>query len=356
MNSHNNPAADIRSGESLDFDALQRHLKSVIPGLSGEAEFSQYPGGNSNLTYRVAFPGNDLVLRRPPFGTKARSAHSMIREYRVVNALRPVFPTVPETMYYSDDESIIGSEFYVMRRVEGNLVRHVIPPEWGFSNDDRRRFCVSFWEKLIELHQVDVVAAGLADFGRPQGYVERQILGWNGRFEKALTPDQDPFVDVRDWLEQGIGTAREDCVAILHGDYRIDNVIWSDTDRFSIRALLDWEISALGHPLMDLGNALAYWVEAGDPGYLQTLKLQPSAEEGMLTRAEILDLYSRKTGFDTTNFTFYYTYGLFRNAVILQQIYFRYFHSQTTDPRFEKFGRIAKHLCEHCRLLIREST
>ena len=351
MSFQGNPTAPVRSGEELDWEALDRHLQKVIPGLEGRPEISQFASGNSNLTYRLKYRNEDLVVRRPPFGTKAKSAHSMIREYRIMNALKPVYACVPDTLYYTDDESVIGSEFFIMRKVEGQVIKETIPDDWGFTATDTRRFCRQFWEKLIELHQVDYVAAGLEDFGKPEGYMQRQVLGWNGRYERVITPDVGEFSDVRNWLESNM-PAGSGHHAVLHGDYRIDNVILDKQDPTVIRAVLDWEICALGEPLMDLGNALAYWTEPDDPPYLKALQMQPSTAEGMMTRTEILSLYSELTGRDTSGFLFYLVYGYFRNAVILQQIYYRFYHGQTQDERFRSFGAAARNLAEHCRLLI----
>ncbi|MDX2417248.1 MAG: phosphotransferase family protein [Xanthomonadales bacterium] len=347
----NNPTTPVRKGEDLDWPALDRHLKRVLPHLEGEVEVSQFAGGKSNLTYRLKYANDDLVVRRPPFGTKAKTAHSMIREYRIMNELKPVYPSVPDTLYYSDDESVMGSEFYVMRKVDGVLISNQIPPEWNFTLEDTRRFCTAFWEKLIELHQVDYLKAGLGDFGKPEGYVERQVLGWNRRFERVITPDVDHFAEVRDWLvaSQPNDSNRH---SILHGDYRIDNVILDNENPCNVLAVLDWEICALGDPLMDLGNSLAYWIQDDDSAELKNLVVQPSNAPGMQTRAEILDLYQARTGIDTSNFTFYQVYGYWRLAVILQQIYFRYFHGQTRDERFKTFGIAAQQLGEHCRILI----
>jgi aminoglycoside phosphotransferase (APT) family kinase protein len=348
----NNITQSVRKGEELDWDALHKHLQDSIGNLAGKPEISQFHGGNSNLTYRLKYDNHDLVIRRPPFGTKAKSAHSMIREYRIMNTLKPVYPSVPDTLYYSDDESIIGAEFYVMRKVEGTVIRDVIPPQWHYTAKDTRRFCFAFWEKLIELHEVDYRAAGLGDFGKPEAYSERQILGWNSRYERAITPDVSKFDDVRKWLEEHIppDSGRQ---SVLHGDYRIDNVILDKDDPCKILAVLDWEICALGDPLMDLGNALAYWTQADDPDYLKALILQPSGAPGMLTRREILDFYQQSTGIDTSDFCFYQVYGYWRNAVILQQIYYRYFHAQTQDQRFRYFGRAVQSLGEHCQRILR---
>jgi aminoglycoside phosphotransferase (APT) family kinase protein len=351
VNASSNPTTPVREGEALDWPALEQHLKSVLPQLAGTAEISQFAGGNSNLTYRLKYANDDLVVRRPPFGTKAKTAHSMIREYRIMNGLKPVFHSVPDTLYYSDDESIIGSEFYVMRKVDGVLIKDKLPAEWKFTPADTRRFCTSFWDKLIELHQVDYLEAGLGGFGKPEGYVERQVSGWNRRFERVITPDVDPFSAVRDWL---VASMPGDNLrhSILHGDYRIDNVIFDRSNPCNILAVLDWEICALGDPLMDLGSALAYWIQDDDPVEMKHLIVQPSNAPGMLTRREILDLYQYRTGIDTSDFTFYLVYGYWRLAVILQQIYYRYYHGQTQDERFKTFGKFAQLLGKHCQRLI----
>lgn len=346
-----NPTRAVREGEQLDWKRLDAHLRSVLPGLAGVPRVTQYRGGASNLTYLLRYDNDDLVVRRPPFGTKARTAHSMSREYQIISRLRPVYPAVPEALHYSDDERIIGSEFYVMRKVPGDIAKLSLPAHWHFEPADTRRFCINFWDKLIELHGVDIAAAGLGDFGKPHGYAERQVTGWNNRYERALTPDVDSFTDVRGWLAKNI-PPEPGRHAVLHGDYRIDNVIVAADDPFSIRAVLDWEICALGDPLMDLGNALAYWIEADDPPQLKGLMQQPSTAPGMLSRAEIRALYSERTGLDTTNFTFYQVYGYWRTAVIVQQIYYRFYHGQTADPRFSGFGVVAQHLGGHCQNLI----
>lgn len=346
-----NPTIAIRPDEDLDWAALDDCLKAHIQGLSGQPEISQFPGGNSNLTYRVSYPDHDLVVRRPPFGTRPKSGHSMIREYRVMKALRPVYPEVPRVYFHCADESVIGAEFYVMDRVPGHLVKHEFPQDWRVEPEQARRLCLAFVDQLVRLHQVDVEAIGLGDFGQPQGYVERQILGWNQRYERVLTDDVDDFSDVRQWLAEHRPEG-ETAAALVHGDFRIDNMILDRDDPTRIVAVLDWEICALGDPLMDLGNTLAYWVQADDPATLRTVKMQPSDAPGMLTRDEILTCYGERTGLPTTGFDFYLASGTFRLAVILQQIYYRFVQGQTRDPRFAGFGLLVNALGEHARRLI----
>jgi len=346
--SSQNPTIDIREGEELDLAAVDTALKSAIPGLSGEPKLKQYASGASNLTYALDYPERRLVLRRPPFGKLVKSGHDMHREYRIMTALKPVYPAVPKTLYYTDDADIIGAEFYVMDRAEGHLIHTDIPEEWNWGVDETRKLCLSFIDKLVELHQVDFKAIGLGDFGKPDGYVERQILGWNRRYEKAWTEDVDAFDDVKQWLDDNRPKV-EKGAAVLHGDFRIDNLILDTDDPTQITAILDWEISALGDPLMDLGNTLSYWIEADDPGPMQIMVRQPSTAPGMLSRQEFLDYYAVKTGADVTNFHFYYVYGIFRLAVIIQQIYKRYYDGHTQDPRFKTYGQMTNLLGQTAR-------
>ena len=327
-----NPATSVREGEEIDATRVDAFLKEKIPGLEGEMSVLQFPNGASNLTYLLVFDDRELVLRRPPHGTKAKSAHDMSREYRVLSGLRKDYPHVPEVLFYTDDESILGSEFYIMERVVGNLVLRDFPPEWGFSAEDCRKFCLRFLDRLIELHQVDYRAIGLENLGKPEGYATRQILGWNKRYVNARTDDAPDCEVVRNWLEERIPPESGACV--IHGDFRIDNLIVDAADPFNIVAVLDWEMATLGDPLMDLGNTLAYWIQANDAPGLLSMRKQPSNAAGMLTRDEMAAYYAERTGAEIGDFDFYLVYGVFRLAVILQQIYYRYYHGQTKDKRF----------------------
>ena len=343
-----NPTIDIRTGEGLDVDAVDAALKNAIDGLIGTPKVRQYPSGASNLTYALEYDSRSLVLRRPPFGKKPKSGHDMFREYRIMRDLKPVFSAVPEVLFYTDDESVIGAEFYVMDKVEGHIIHKDIPSAWGWSEAQIRGLCETFFNKLIDLHQIDYKAAGLSDFGRPEGYVERQILGWNRRFAKSWTDDVEKFDDVQQWLVDHMPKAQT-AISILHGDYRIDNCILNPSDPRQIDAVLDWEISALGDPLMDLGNTLSYWIEADDPAGMQMMVRQPSRAKGMMTRQEILDLYAQRTGADVSNFQFYYVYGIWRLAVIIQQIYARYKAGFTQDERFKSYGMMTNVLGQLAR-------
>jgi len=349
-----NKTIDMRQGEELTADIIDPVLKAKIDGLSGDPVIRQFPSGQSNLTYSIVYGDKRLVLRRPPFGTKPKSGHSMIREFRVMNALKPVYPAVPDTYFHMDDaDSPLGAEFYVMEEVAGYKLGRDFPEDWSLTPEENHKLGLTFFDELVNLHTVDYASIGLGDFGKPEGYVERQITGWNGRYEKARTPDVEEFRDVMDWLEAN-KPETEVAHAIVHGDYRLDNVILNLENPLQIDAILDWEISALGDPLMDLGNTLAYWIEDGDPAQLAAMRMQPSAAPGMPTRSEIIKYYGEKTGYDVSNFKVYMAYGVFRLAVILQQIYYRYYHGQTQNAHFARFKDQVNILGNYARKVIED--
>ena len=351
----NDQSTQIRPGEELDASLIDPYLKAHIPGLQGTLKISQFPGGASNLTYLLEYPGQEFVLRRPPFGHKAKSAHDMGREYRILNQLNAGFPYCPKAYVHCTDESVIGSEFYVMERVNGIILRADLPAELNFSPEQTTQLCKSFIDKLVELHNVDYQACGLGDLGKPEGYVARQISGWSDRYEKALTPDAPLWTEVKAWLNEKM-PADHPKSAIVHNDYRFDNVILDPRDPQRIIGVLDWELTTLGDPLMDLGNTLAYWIEAGDPAPVQLMRRQPSNAPGMLTRQQFADYYAERAGIEIKSIDFYYTYGLFRLAGIVQQIYYRFFHGQTQDKRFAQFVQMNKLLEQMSLQVIKKSS
>ncbi|HXU46344.1 MAG TPA: phosphotransferase family protein, partial [Thermoanaerobaculia bacterium] len=314
----------------------------------GSPRVTQYSGGASNWTYRLEYPSHDLVLRRPPAGTKAKSAHDMGREFEVQRALRPVFPYVPEMIASCDDPGVLGAPFYVMRRIDGVIPRakgFVIPPEQA------RALGFRAIDTLVALHRVDAEQAGLAGLGRGAGYARRQIDGWSDRYEKARTWNAPSFRKVRRWLAEH---APEDvATAVIHNDFRLDNLVLDPADPTRIVGVLDWEMATLGDPLMDLGNSLAYWVQADDDFIARATRRQPTHLPGMPTRAEVVGHYLECTRFQPANWTFYEVYGLFRLAAIAQQIYYRYHHGQTRNPAFRNFWLLAHYLEWRCGRLIR---
>lgn len=348
-------AGAVRSENAFDPALILPFLRQTIPGLpEGEVSLQQFPGGASNLTYLLRIGPKELILRRPPAGTKAKTAHDMGREFRIQQRLAPHFPC-PKPLAYCEDESLIGSTFYVMEKLQGVILRRDLPRGLSYSAEQARTLCEGFIDTLVRLHSLDYQALGLSDLGKPEGYVARQVKGWCERFEKAHTDDVPRCEGIMAWLK---AKQPPDCprAAIIHNDYRFDNVVLSPEQPTHIIGVLDWEMATLGDPLMDLGSALAYWVEAGDPAQMQTIRMQPSFIPGMLTRAEIVARYQAKTGLTVSNFDFYYVFGLFRLAVIAQQIYYRYKHGQTTNPKFQMFGVFVTVLSQVADKAIAQST
>lgn len=347
-------ARRVREGEELDVAVVDNYLKAQLPDLQGSPEVRQFPGGASNLTYLIAYENRDLILRRPPFGKKAKGAHDMVREARIMQALKPVYPYVPDVLAVCQDPAIMACDFYVMQRLVGVIPRQDFPEELLLTPDKTRALCQSVVDKLIELHKVDVKAAGLESLGKGEGYVARQISGWSERFRNARTPDVGDFEGVMAWLEAK-KPAGEVAITLIHNDYRFDNVVL-DPETLQVIGVLDWEMATLGDPLMDLGNTLAYWVQGDDDPVFQMMRRQPTNAAGMMSRDEVISYYGEKTGWKVDNFDFYLVYGLFRLAGIAQQIWYRYYNKQTTNPAFSQFGTMVNYLEKRCQTLIAAST
>jgi len=326
-------AGAIRSGEEIDPIAIKKLLKENIAGLTGDIAITQFPSGFSNLTYMIDMGGRQMVLRRPPIGAKVKAGHDMGREYKVLKALYPVFPYCPEPLAYTEDISIIGSPFFIMDKLSGIILRKDLPSELSFSKKQAKKLCINFTNLLADIHGIDVKKAGLDFIGKPTGYVQRQIEGWSKRYRKAKTEDAPDCEVIMAWLKDKI-PQDTDHPTIVHNDYKLDNVVLDPYKPEKITGVLDWEMATCGDPLMDLGNSLAYWVEKDDPEELQMMRTMPTNMPGALTRREILDYYENLTGRNTRQFDFYYCFGLFRLAVIAQQIYYRYFHKITDNKRF----------------------
>jgi aminoglycoside phosphotransferase (APT) family kinase protein len=344
-------AGQVRQGEELDVAAVDAFLKRLVPELRGTPRVTQYAGGASNWTYRLEYENRDLILRRPPAGTKAKSAHDMGREYRVQKALKGSYPWVPEMIAYSDDPSILGAEFYVMERIAGVIPRGTRP--LPIAKETARKLCENVIDKLVELHAVDVSAPELAALGKGKGYPKRQIEGWSARLDKALTFNVSRFSRVTAWLRDH--TPDDVATCLVHGDFRLDNVVLDPSDLTRVLGVLDWEMATLGDPLMDLGNSLAYWVQADDDRLMRMTKRQPTFMPGMLTRREVVERYCDRTGLSAAHWPFYEVYGLFRLAVIAQQIYYRYYHRQTRNPAFKKYWIIVNYLALRCEYIMRRS-
>lgn len=321
----------VRSGEELDTVRLEAWLRDATPGCSGPIELHQFPSGFSNLTYLVSAGAREMVLRRPPVGSKVKAAHDMHREYRVLAALHPVYPKAPRPLAYCDDVSVLGTPFYVMERLRGVILRGKKPDGFICAPEIIRTACAAFVENLVKLHRVDYEAIGLGDLRREGSFVRRQVNGWIERYHGSQTDDIPA-------MEQLAGYLKDHCpddtdAVFVHNDYKFDNLVLDPDDLSRIVGILDWEMSTIGDPLMDLGVALSYWNEPKD----MSLGIVPcflTLEPGCMTRQEVAAAYAEKTGRDIGNILFYYLFGVFKLAVIAQQIYYRYKQGLTKDERF----------------------
>lgn len=321
---------DVRDGEELDLDVLTPYLAEHL-GFEAPIEVKQFPSGFSNLTYFLKSGDREVVLRRPPFGANIKSGHDMSREWTVLSALAPVFDRAPKPLHHCTDADVIGAPFYVMERVEGVILRGANPNVPGLDAPQMATACEALIDTLADIHTLDVDAAGLGEFGRPDGYVQRQIEGWTRRWNKSKTDQLDGIDKAIAWLADHAPADLPG--ALIHNDFKYDNVVYAPGDFSRVAAILDWEMCTVGDPLMDLGTSLAYWIEPEDDPVLQNVA-GPTARPGNLRRSEVAARYAERTGTDVSNILFYYVYGLFKVAVIGQQIYYRFKQGHTKDPRF----------------------
>jgi aminoglycoside phosphotransferase (APT) family kinase protein len=332
MSAHLDQAGPVRRGEELPAEPLRAWLGEALCAPVARLEVEQFPGGYSNLTYLVRADGRELVLRRPPFGSKVKRAHDMRREHRILSSLAPLVPWAPRPIAFSDDASVMGADFYVMERIRGVVLRRSVPPGLVLDEAAAGRLASSLVATLAELHGVDWRAATLGEIGRPEGYVRRQVSGWAERWANARTSTLPEMDAVGDWLARRLPP--ESAPALIHNDFKFDNVVY-DSVRFErIVGVLDWEMATIGDPLADLGTSLAYWVDPEDDAVLQALSFGPTALPGMPRRAAVAEMYARATGRDLGAIVFHYVLGLYKTAVVLQQIYARWKQGLTQDPRF----------------------
>lgn len=353
-------ARPVRNEDAFDVAAvdswLRKHASAAagISSLSGPPLCKQFRGGASNLTFLLSWPERELILRRPPVGTKAASAHDMAREYRIQSALAPVYQYVPKMVALCEDEAVIGSDFYVMERVKGTILRSRIPPKLELDEESTKRLCLSAVDRLIELHRIDPRATDLQDMDRGDGYVRRQIDGWSERYRAAHTWNVPSFERVMKWLsERAPGDAPH---KVIHNDFRFDNLVLAPDDPRRIVGVLDWEMATIGDPLMDLGGSLAYWVQADDDRLMRALRRQPTDAPGMLNRREVIEHYSEGTGLQIDDWVFYEVFGLFRLATIIQQIYKRYHLRQTRNRAFRHYWLGVRYLDRRCLGIIRRQS
>jgi aminoglycoside phosphotransferase (APT) family kinase protein len=330
----------VRPGEELDAARLEPFLLRHFPESGAGIEITQFPGGHSNLTYLVRLGEREFVLRRPPFGSKVKSAHDMGREYRVLSKLHGMYAPAPAVLLYCDDQDVLGAPFYLMERVRGVIIRRDPPEGFPFSADTARRLSETFIDNLARLHSLDYQAIGLGDLGKPQGYMERQVRGWMERYGGSKTDEHSEVERLAAWFRERTPAAGE--ATLIHNDYKYDNIVLDPRDSQKIIGVLDWEMSTLGDPLSDLGTSLAYWVDPQDSPGLQRIRWCPSTYPGSPTRAELAERYARASGRDVSGLVFYLAFARFKLAVIVQQIYYRYRQGLTQDARFAAMGEVVK--------------
>lgn len=344
---------EVREGEDFDLAAVERHMRENIEGLpDGDLEVRQFPSGASNLTYLVKIGDWEGVLRRPPLGPLPPKAHDMGRESKLLKKLHEAFPLAPKPYFFCEDESIVGAPFYAMERREGVIVDASFPEGVEPTDELRRGISRTVVDTFVELHAVDWQKAGLGELGRPEGFLERQVKGWIGRYDKAKTEEIEEVEPLTEWISRDIPGSPP--ATIVHNDYKLNNLLLSPEDLTEVRAVLDWEMATIGDPLFDLAVSLSYWVEAGDSQELKEVLPTVASTPGFMTRREFIDRYAEMSGRDLSNIHWYVVFGYFKLAVILQQIYARWHSGQTKDDRFADFDERVKNVILHAYDLSRK--
>ena len=325
---------EVRTEDAFEVDAVHEWLCKNADVSSELPHVQQFGAGASNLTYLLTYKDQELILRRPPIGTKAASAHDMKREFIIQKVLFPDFPLVPKVVALCQDSSVIGSDFYVMKKIEGIILRRDLPKDLTLTLPDITLIGDLVIDGLVSLHHVD--STPLSQFSKGPGYVGRQVEGWSRRYRAARTPDVAAAETLMKWLDHNQPDDVASCV--IHGDWRLDNLVLNLENRPRLVGALDWELATVGDPLMDLGSAMAYWIDRNDESDFAALRRQPTHLPGMPTRQEFIARYLEKSEWGCDDFTFYEIFGIFRLTVILQQIWARYFAGQTSNPAFAGFG------------------
>jgi aminoglycoside phosphotransferase (APT) family kinase protein len=328
----------VRKGEEIDRGALAVYLRDKVPGLDEPFELEQFPGGHSNLTYLLRTANHEYVLRRAPLGPVAPKAHDMAREYAVLAAVGPHFPEAPRVYHLCEDPSVIGAVFFLMERRRGVILRDHVPPEMN----DPRGISETFVDCQARLHAIDIRTSKLVNLGKPDGFVERQIRGWADRWNRAKTEELREMERVIQWLIDRLPESGE--ATLVHNDYKLDNVMLRENAPDQVEAVLDWEMTTVGDPLADVGLTLCYWVWANAPAVRAAGIPAITSLPGWYTREQFIDRYAAKTGRDLSRIGYYEVLGVFKLAVIIQQIYYRFWRGQTDDERFREFGERAKGL------------
>jgi aminoglycoside phosphotransferase (APT) family kinase protein len=334
--------AAVRCGEELNVGAVSDYLTGKLDGAEGGVDVEQFPGGHSNLTYMIRCGGLEYVLRRAPLGPVAPKAHDMAREFRILQAVSPYFPEAPRPYLVCEDPSVLGAVFFVMERRRGVILRDEIPTEVAALPDYPERISEAFVDCMARLHAIDLAGHGLLALGKPEGFVERQVKGWTDRWIRSRTEHVPEMESVAQWLDTRVPVSG--APTLVHNDYKLDNIMLRNGTPDRIEAVLDWEMTAIGDPLADLGLSICYWAWANAPEFRAAGIPAITSQPGWFTRDQLLERYAAQTGRDISDIGYHEVLGIFKLAVIIQQIYYRYWRGQTSDERFRNFGERAKGL------------
>ena len=337
MNSENQELIDVREGENFNHLLLYKYLSKKIEIKENDLQVLQFGGGHANLTYLLKFGNNEFVLRRPPLGPIAPSSHDMFREHTVQSALNKVFPLAPDSLFFCDDESIIGAKFHIMERRKGIVIRKAINNNFNFSKENIRKISFNMIDIISTLHNIDPSKIGLGSLGRPDGFVLRQLDGWEDRWRKSShnKSTESRFDALLNHLRKTL--PKPQATTILHNDFKLDNIMWNEK-KYVPEAVFDWDMCTRGDPLMDIGHMLNYWIDENDDDESKLITSMPDKNVIYPSRKEMINYYAKKTDFDMKDIHWYYAFGAFKLAVIIQQIYIRFLKGQTNDQRFSNFG------------------
>jgi aminoglycoside phosphotransferase (APT) family kinase protein len=349
----NSETAAVRQGEELNIDALAEYLKGKIEGAERGIVVEQFANGHSNLTYLLRAGGRDYVLRRAPLGPVAPKAHDMAREYRILQAVHPHFPEAPEVHHLCEDTSVIGAVFFLMDRRHGTVIRDEVPPEVTSVPDYPRLVSEAVIDCMVRMHAIDISGKGLAALGKAEGFIERQVRGWADRWNRAKTEEMPTMDRVIQWLADRLPSSPG--ATLVHNDYKLDNLMLRLGAIDQVEAVLDWEMTTVGDPLADVGLTLCYWTWATAPQVRARAISAITSEPGWYTREQFIQRYAERTGRDLTHIGYYEVLGIFKLAVILQQIYYRFHRGQTKDTRFQNFGERVRGLVELAGSLVKNS-
>ena len=311
-------AKEVRKGEDLNEAALKQYLAKNLGQENGELSVQQFPSGFSNLTYLIEFAGTDYVLRRPPFGANIKSGHDMGREYKILSSLEGNYDKAPKPILFCDDLSVLEAPFYLMERVQGTILRASTPEEQMPSPAQFQSLSSNLVDTLVELHQLDYKSIGLGDLGNPEGYVERQVVGWSKRYQKAKTYYNKEMEATALWLNNNM--PKKSGASLVHNDFKYDNLVLTPDKHLNVKAVLDWEMTTLGDPLLDLGTTLGYWIHHTDPEFIAENQLNLTTQKGNPTRGEIVEMYAKKSGQTVDDVVFYFVFGVFKIAVIVANL------------------------------------